>query len=70
MLRDLIPFNTARQPLHAERAYGAFRRDIPLGVEVDEDAVKAEFKNDMLTIVLPKTKEAQAEAKRITVKGE
>lgn len=53
----------------AERTYGAFRRDIPLGVEVDEDAVKAEFNNGVLTIALPKTQEAQADAKRIPVKG-
>jgi len=54
----------------AERTYGAFRRDIPLTAEVDEDAVKAEFKNGVLTISLPKTEEAQADAKRIPVKGE
>ena len=37
-----------------ERSYGAFYRTIPLSSSVDEDNVKASFKNGILTITLPK----------------
>ncbi len=41
-----------------ERSYGSFRRSIPLPVEVDGDNVKATFRNGILSITLPKSKEA------------
>ena len=37
-----------------ERSYGAFSRTIPLSSSVDEDNVKASFKNGILTVTLPK----------------
>jgi HSP20 family protein len=37
-----------------ERSYGAFSRTIPLSSSVDEDKVKASFKNGILTVTLPK----------------
>jgi len=52
-----------------ERAYGSFRRTLPLPGEVDEGKIKAEFHNGVLTIDLPKTKEAQAKVRRIGVKS-
>lgn len=42
----------------AERAYGPFRRVIPLPGDVDKDNVQATFKNGILTVILPKSKEA------------
>ncbi len=51
----------------SERFYGRFERRIPLGIEVDEDKVSATFRNGVLTVMLPKTKRAQAKAKRIAV---
>lgn len=50
-----------------ERAYGPFRRVIPLPADVDRDKVEARFKNGVLTIILPKTHEA---AKRVEIKAE
>ncbi len=41
-----------------ERSYGAFRRRIPLPVDVDKDKVEAIFKNGVLSITLPKSAEA------------
>jgi len=37
-----------------ERAYGAFRRSIPLPSNVNIDQVEASFKNGVLTVRLPK----------------
>lgn len=51
-----------------ERSYGSFQRSIPLPVEVESDKVEATFKKGILTINLPKTAEAQKQAKRISVK--
>lgn len=53
-----------------ERSYGAFHRAIPLPAEVDQDKIEASFKKGVLTVTLPKTAEAQREAKKITVKVE
>ena len=50
-----------------ERAYGTFMRtfDIPDGV--DEEKVKAEFKDGMLLIHLPKTEKAKSKAIEVKV---
>lgn len=52
-----------------ERAYGSFRRDLELPAAVDTGKIDAAFKNGVLTIELPKTKEAQARVKQIPVKA-
>lgn len=54
---------------HVERAYGSFKRSIALSAEVEADKVEATFKNGILTVTLPKSAEAQRQAKRITVKN-
>lgn len=51
-----------------ERAYGAFSRTIPLGFEVDPDAVEAHFKNGVLTIEIPKPAELETRTKRIPIR--
>jgi HSP20 family protein len=51
----------------SERYYGCFERRLALGREVDEDKVAATFKNGVLTVTLPKTEKAQANAKRIAI---
>ncbi|CAN7525371.1 MULTISPECIES: Hsp20/alpha crystallin family protein [Aminobacter] len=51
----------------SERYYGRFERRLALGREVDEDRVEAAFKNGVLTVTLPKTEKAQANAKRIAI---
>lgn len=53
----------------SERSYGAFYRTIPLPPGVDTEKADARFKNGVLTITLPKTPEAQAKVKRISVKA-
>jgi HSP20 family protein len=53
----------------SERFYGRFERRIPLGFEVDEGKVNAQFKNGVLTVAVPKSPEAQRKTKRIRIKN-
>lgn len=53
----------------AERSYGAFQRSFYLPEGVARDKVTAEFTNGVLTVMLPKTVEAQAQQKKIEVKA-
>ncbi len=52
---------------YSECSYGSFRRSVELPYAVKEDNVSAEFKNGVLTVVLPKNKEAKSKSKRIDV---
>ena len=42
-----------------EQCYGEFRRAVPLPGAVDEAKIEAKFKDGVLTVVLPKCKEAR-----------
>jgi HSP20 family protein len=50
-----------------ERAYGYFRRVIPLPTDVDLDNVDADFKKGVLTVHVPKLKTAASGTKRIPI---
>jgi HSP20 family protein len=52
-----------------ERTYGAFRRSIEIPTAVDASKIEASFRKGVLTIDLPKTKEAQDKIKHIAVKA-
>jgi HSP20 family protein len=51
--------------VYSERFYGAASRSFTLPVEVDDKAVKAEYKDGVLKLVLPK--KTNGAARRITV---
>lgn len=51
--------------LYSERFYGAFSRDIPLPAAVNQDQIRATFKNGVLTIEIPKAKEAMGKEIKI-----
>lgn len=53
----------------SERFYGRFERQIPLGVEIEEDKIEASFKNGVLTVTLPKSARAQTKMKHIEING-
>jgi HSP20 family protein len=52
-----------------ERSYGAFTRSIQLGGEVQTDKIKAECKNGILKVVLPKSEKAKQKEVKIQVEG-
>ncbi|MEM8837825.1 MAG: Hsp20/alpha crystallin family protein [Pseudomonadota bacterium] len=52
-----------------ERSYGSFSRRIALPAEIDEAGVAAVFEKGVLTVTLPKSKEAKAKERKITVKA-
>jgi HSP20 family protein len=51
---------------YTERSYGRFERRLALG-EVDEERATATFKNGVLTVTLPKLREARDSARRIPI---
>ena len=50
-----------------ERSYGSFMRSFRLPDNVDESAVKAEFKDGMLNVTLPKSTQAKNKAINVSV---
>lgn len=48
-----------------ERSYGSFARSFQIPADVDENSVKAEFKDGMINVTLPKSEKAKS--KEITV---
>ena len=51
-----------------ERIYGRFERTFPLPDGVQDDAIKAKFKNGVLTLHLPKREEAKKVVRQVEVK--
>ena len=50
-----------------ERSYGSFARSFSLPSEVRTDEAKAEFKDGVLEIRIPKTEEAKKKVKKVTI---
>jgi HSP20 family protein len=56
--------------LRVERAYGAFSRSFSLPNTVDTEAIKAEYKNGVLTVTMPKRAESKPKQVKITANGQ
>lgn len=52
----------------SERSFGSFERGISLPCDVEKGAIEATFKNGVLKVTLPKTKEAREEITQIKIK--
>ena len=50
-----------------ERSYGSFIRSFRMPDDVDESAIKAEFKDGMISVTLPKSAKAKAKAIEVSV---
>lgn len=56
-----------RQYYYRERRYGYFQRIFPLPENVDEQQIRCEFRDGVLTIHIPKTEQARQQTRRIPV---
>lgn len=54
----------------AERSYGSVRRTFSMPADVDPSKLTAKFAKGVLTVHLPKTREARSKPQKIDVKGE
>ena len=52
-----------------ERSFGSFERSFQVPENIDTDKISAGFKKGVLTIMLPKSAEAQSAEKKIEVKA-
>lgn len=52
----------------SERRFGSFQRSFTVPEGVDTDKIDASFKNGVLTVILPKSKEAQKREQNIEIK--
>jgi HSP20 family protein len=52
----------------SERRFGSFQRSFRVPEGVDADKIDASFKNGVLTVMLPKSAEAQKREKKIAIK--
>jgi HSP20 family protein len=52
-----------------ERSFGSFERSFQVPQDIDTYKIAASFKNGILSVTLPKSAEAQKQAKKIEVKG-
>jgi HSP20 family protein len=53
--------------LRVERAYGAFSRSFALSNTVNAEAIKAEYRNGVLTLTIPKREEAKPKQIKVNV---
>ena len=53
--------------LRVERSYGSFSRSFSLPTTVNTEAIKAEYKNGVLTVELPKRAESKPKQVKINV---
>lgn len=50
-----------------ESGYGSFFRSLPLPMEVERDKVKANYKNGVLKITMPKSEKAKAKEVKVNI---
>jgi len=55
--------------LRVERSYGAFSRSFALANSVNTEAIKADYKNGVLTLSIPKREEAKPKQIKVNVEG-
>lgn len=53
-----------------ERSYGTFQRTFPLPSNVDQDNVKAKFKEGVLEVVIPKISHEDRKVIKVEIRGE
>jgi len=56
--------------LRVERSYGSFSRSFSLANTVNTEAIKADYKNGVLTLSIPKREEAKPKQIKVHVEGQ
>lgn len=51
----------------SERRYGSFRRSLQVPASIEADKIEANYKSGVLTVTLPKSREAQKQQKTIPI---
>ena len=59
--------NENTQSILKELSYGTFKRSFCFSKEIQEDKVKACFKDGILTLTVPKAKEVRSDIKKISI---
>ena len=54
---------------YSERSYGMFKRTLQLPADVNEDDIKASFKNGVIHVELPKSPEKAEKARRVEIRN-
>lgn len=62
-----IDENSIKLSSRTERDYGSFSRTIPLPVEVKSEDAKAEYRDGILSITVPKVEPAKMKGRRIDI---
>ena len=55
--------------LRVERSYGSFARSFSLASTVNSEAIKADYRDGVLSLTLPKREEAKPKQIKVTVGG-
>ncbi|ARN74637.1 Hsp20/alpha crystallin family protein [Oceanicoccus sagamiensis] len=58
---------TEAKTLRSERRFGKFVRSYNLGQDIDQAEIKAEFKDGLLTLTVPKAKEPEIKQHKIEI---
>jgi HSP20 family protein len=58
---------TGNRSYYSERSYGSFMRTLTLPEDVDTGAIAANYKNGVLTLLLPRKEPEQSKSRTITV---
>ena len=53
--------------VHTERFFGSFERRVRLPESIDQEKIKADYKDGTLTVTIPKVKFEKPEAKKIKI---
>jgi len=53
-----------------ERSYGSFQRVLSLPEDVNQEGIKASFKNGVLSITMPRTSQPKSDVKQIQINAE
>jgi HSP20 family protein len=59
-----------RNSYRTERSYGRFERILALPEDADDAAIKASYRNGVLTVTLPRKAEARANVRRIAINSD